>query len=189
MKKTLSIIAQALGWIALLAVVMSIGFAAENPKVMIPTYGLLFMVAVGGMLFYLSRHRRHSYDAMKTPAYVAPLCGAILLILGVIFPVFSITSFRPNVIGTGTILAFTLTLFGLGYLGVWLINCLGIKNKIFSVVGFVVLVTMALIPALAISRIDSSFGTLGVIYFTLAVTAVIEWFGFELVYRKFKPEQ
>jgi len=188
MKKILSMIARALGWIAMLAVIASVGFAAENPKVMVPTYALLFIAAVGGMLFYLSKNKRQSYEAMKTPAYIAPLSGAVLLVLGVIFPVFSITSFRPGIFGTGAILMFTFLLFGLGYLGVWLINCLGIKNKTFSMIGFVVLVIMALIPAISVSQIDPSFGTIGVIYFTLAVTAVIEWFGFELVYKKFKPE-
>ena len=188
-KKLFSKIAQAFGWLALTGVIASVGFLSDNPGVMVPTYALVFILAVGGILFYLTKSKRHSYEDMQTPAYVAPLSGAILLLVSFVFPAFSLASFRPGVFGTGMIVLFTFLLLGLGFLGVWMFNVLGLKNKLYSIIGFLVIILMAIIPALAASPIDSTYGTLGVIYFTFGVQVMIVWSGFSLLYRYFKPEE
>ena len=188
-KKLFSKIAQAFGWLALTGVIASVGFLSDNPEVMVPTYALLFILAVGGILFYLTKNKRHSYEDIQTPAYVAPLSGAILLLVSFVFPAFSLASFRPGVFGTGMIVLFTFLLLGLGILGVWMFNVLGLKNKLFSIIGFLVILLMAVLPALASAPIDSTYGTLGVIYFTFGVQVMIVWSGFTLLYRYFKPQE
>jgi hypothetical protein len=174
---------QALGLLALTAVIASIGLAAENPKVMVPLYAIIFLAIIGGMLFFLSKHKRQSFESLKTPAYVPGIYCGILLVFSFTFPHISIGNFRPDFIGVGTIYLFTLLLICLGFLGVWLINTKAIKNKVFAVIGFAVLVITAAIPALAASTIDATYGTLGVIYFTFSVWAAIVWSAFTLIHK------
>jgi len=57
---------------------------------------------------------------------------------------------------------------------------------LFLVLGYLVLFACAIVPALVVSKIDASFGTLGVVYFTLMLQAIIVWSGFTLVFPKLK---
>ena len=180
-KDLLSKVAQGFGWVTLTAVIASVGFLSDNPGVMVPAFALFFIIAVGGMLFYLTKRKRHSYDSLKTPAWVPGFYCGFVSVLSLSFPFISINGFRPGLINIGILYVFTFIIMGLGFLGVWMINSLGLKNKLFSMVGFLVLVFMALIPAFALPSDMADFGTLGVFYFTLGIQAALVWSAYALI--------
>jgi len=180
-KDLLMKVAQGFGWLMLTAVIASIGFLSDNPGVMVPVYAIVFIAAVCGMLFFLMKRKRHSYDSLKTPAWVPGFYCGFTSVLSLTFPYISINGFRPGLINIGVLYLFTFLIIGLGFLGVWMINALGLKNKVFSMVGFLVLVFMALIPAIVLPSDLADFGTLGVFYFTLGIQATLVWTAYSLI--------
>ena len=180
-KDLLMKVAQGFGWLTLTAVIASIGFLSDNPGVMVPVYALLFIVVVGGMLYFLTKRKRHSYDSLKTPAWVPGFYCGFTAVLSLTFPYISVNGFRPGLINIGVLYVFTFLIMGLGFLGVWMINVLGLKNKLFSYIGFIILVFMAFLPAIILPSNLADFGTLGVFYFTLGIQAVLVWTTYALI--------
>jgi len=178
-------VAQAFGWLMLTAVIASVGFLSDNPGVMVPAFALFFMATVGGMYFYLTKKKRNTYESLKMPVWKKVFYCGLMAGFSLSFPYASINGFRPGLINEGALYLFTFLIMGLGFLGVWMINILGLKNKLFSYIGFVVLVFMAFLPAILLPSNLADFGTLGVFYFTLSIQAVLVWTAYALFHKYF----
>ena len=189
MKLILSITGKTIALIALTIAFSCIGIGSDQPEVMMPICGAMFLIIVAAMFFYQSLNKRRSFTQVKTPTFVPITAGALLMIFAICFPAISFANFRPNLadtIGTAVMLPFTLMLLALGMAGVYAINILGKKNIIPQILGYIVIIITLAIPALVIAPIDASFGTLGVIYFTTMIEVIIAWAGFHLIYSNIK---
>ena len=175
MKNIVSIVGSVLGWTAMVCVFACIGFFTDNPGFMVPLYGVIMILVLGLFWFLVSRQKNKSYDQLKTsPNIPAFICG-ILSVFTFIFPHLAISFFRPGEFSSFPIYLVTIFSVAIGFGGVYAINVLGAKNKLFAIIGFLVLVLLSFLPALLVAPIDSSYGTLGVIYFTMAIEAIIAW--------------
>ena len=183
MKLTFSTIGQVLAWIIFIGAFSCIGLATESPKVMVPLYGIGIILILGIILLTLMRKKRQSFEDVKTSKYVPMISGIMLLILSLFFPTITITGFLHNLVGKGVIFLFTILMMGLGMGSVWLINVLSQKIKIMTLVGYLLLIFVAALPAISIASVDASSGTLGVLYFITMLTALAVWAGFTLLYK------
>jgi hypothetical protein len=181
MKKILSIIGQCIAWSLLIAAVACLGLATDNPALMVPLYGGSFVMILAILVFLLARKKRNTFEDLELPKYIPMTGGVILLVATILFPTFSIYTFRGEIASFGTMLALTFLLLGLGFGGVSLINTIGMKKKLFYALGLLVLIFTATIPAIMIAPIDASMGTLGVMYFTTFIMAVLGWFAFTIL--------
>jgi len=185
MKNILSMLGQLVAWSILVVAVACLGLATDNPELMVPLYGGGFVVVLAVLLFFLSRKKRNTFEDLEVPKYVPILGGVILTLAAIFFPAFSIFTFRGEIASFTFLLSLTFLLLGLGFIGVCLINTLGLKKIIFKILGLLILVFTATIPAWLIAPIDSSMGTLGVMYFTTFIMAVLAWFAFSVLHSVF----
>jgi len=186
MQDIFGLIRTVLVWAILTFVFACIGFFTENPAIMVPLYGVLFLIALGIMYFFVSRKKVKTIEDKETPTYVFIIVGAIGLLLTIFAPPYLMGVFRPELFGYGILFTFTILLLVLGFAGVYLINVLGNKIKACVIGGFVLLIATALLPAIAISGVDASFGTIGLVYFITLLDAVIAWETVEVVKRVLK---
>ena len=191
MNVTLSMVGKIIAWILFVATFAAIGLATENPAVMVPVYGISIIVILGAILFFLSRKKKQTAETVKIPAYISLIEGIFLLLFSLAVPVFVMGNsgalYYLNISSSMTIL-FTLLLIGLGILGVWLINVLSQKIKIMSFLGYLMIIFVAALPAIAIAPIDASARTLGVLYFVVMLLGMTVWFGFSLCYKTIKGQ-
>ena len=183
MKNMLSLIGSILGWTTIVVVFACIGFFTDNPGFMVPLYGIITIIVLTAFLFMAKRQKNRTYEQLTTPVWL-PICYCIVLTaLSITFPSLAISFFRPGEFHSAIIYLVTVLAITVGFGGVWMINVMGLKNKIFSIVGFLILVLLALIPALLIAPFDPSYGTLGVIYFTMALEAIIVWTAINFIHK------
>jgi len=180
MQDVFGLIKNILVWGLLTVVFACIGFFTENPGLMVPVYGAIFLCFITTMYILISRKRVKTLEDKETHPIVFIIFGVIGLLLSLLSPAFLMSVFRPGLFTAGIVIAFTVVLLVLGFLGVYLINVLGIRNRIFAIVGFVVLIFTSLMPAFAVTGIDPSFGTMGVVYFVILLDAVFAWETFEV---------
>jgi len=190
MKTILSIVSKTISWILFIGVFASIGFATENPSLMVPAYGVAIIVILGTIVFFLNKKKRQlSETSTKISTFIPMIGGILLLVLSFIFPAKVLSGFLNHFnITSGTIILFTFLLLGIGFLGVWMINVLSLKNKLLAWLGYFLIILAAAIPALVVSPYDSASGTLGVLYFVVIVEAILFWAGFTMFFRTIKKQ-
>jgi hypothetical protein len=189
MSNVLTIVKNILAFTALTVIIACIGLFTENPAVMVPAYGVGFLVVIAGMFIYLYTKKKNTFEQIKTPRSVPITIGSVLLLGSLVFPAAAISALRVGLIENPMlIVVVTIVLLAFGFLGVLLINILGYKNKILAGLGYLVLILTSMAPALLITRIDASFGTLGVVYSVSFVEAIIAWSGFSILYNALKSE-
>ena len=185
MKNIMSFVGSILGWTAIVCVFACIGFFTDSPGLMVPLYGIFMILLLSLFWFLVSRQKSKSYDQIKTsphvPAFVSGFMGGISFF----FPYLAMSFFRPGVFSAFPIYLITVLLIIIGFGGVWLINVLGTKNKLFVALGFLLLIILSLMPALLVAPKDSSYGTLGVVYFIMAMEAVIVWTAISYIIKNF----
>jgi hypothetical protein len=185
-----TIVKNILAFTVLTAVIASIGLFTDNPNVMVPAYGVGFLVILAGMYIYLFTKKKNTFEQIKPSKSLNIATGALLLIGSLVFPALAISALRGAwLINPMLIVMTTIVLLAFGFLGVILINVLGIKNKIIAGIGYLVLVLISTAPAILVTRIDASFEALGVVYSVLFVEAIIAWTGFSIFYNALKPEE
>lgn len=114
------------------------------------------------------------------------ISGIIVTILALLTPNYFLNSFRPQLATalisesattTGLVLFFvTMIIVAISAFVVSFIN----KNQhkiALKLAGIVIMIIISTIPALAIFTKDSSFGTMGIVYFIAIITAVLSWAG------------
>jgi len=199
MQDIFGLIKTVLVWAILTFLFACIGFFTDNPAVMVPLYGVLFLIALGIMYFFVSRKKVKTLEDRETPTYVFIIVGVIGLLLSLLAPAFLMNVFRPDLFGYGIIIGFTILLLVLGFVSVYIINVLANKflqlpkkqNAVLAGAaclggGYLLLMLTSLLPAIAISGVDASFGTIGLVYFITLLDAVIAWETVEVVKRVLK---
>jgi len=188
MKELIGKIGQVILWLALLTGFASLGFASEMPGLMVPLLALVLILIIGGILLNLSKNKRHSYDKLNNTVYLNLIGGGLLLLLSLFFPMISFANTTLSTIAPITIFGFTILLTLLGFASIYLINVVSKKSFIYSILGFLLLIIVTSLPGLFVSQIDSSFGTLGTVYFVILIQAILVWFGFSLFIKKFQRQ-
>ena len=177
MNTLLSMIGKIIAWVLFIAAFAAIGLATDNPAVMIPVYGIGIIIVLGAILLVLKSKKKHSGETTKTPVVLNWIEGIFLLLFTFIVPAY-VTGFGALYflnIAIGITILFTILMIGLGSLGVYLINVLSQKIKIMSLLGYLIIIFLVALPALAITPIDASSSTLGVLYFVVMVLALSTW--------------
>ena len=176
MRKVVSII----GWIVLLAAFSSLGFGTDNPSVGVPSYAIFFLIIFGGVFLYNKKHQKRQEISSNVSAKLYQILGIILLIIAVLSPAFILKSANFLFFIYVIITLITGILIALGALSISIIN----SSKSIKLLGYLMLVAISVVPALAIMQHDSSYNALGTAYYAAIVVAVFSWWGFSLFSRK-----
>ena len=183
MKKIVSIF----GWIILIATFTSLGFATDNPKVGLIGYFIFFSLVFGGTLFYIKNHHKRNEINPKVVILIHKALGSILVLIGVAAPVIFFRKFvDPNLslFVYIIIVVITIILIVLGALAISIINN-SIGKKLFvTTLGYVMLIGLAIIPALAMSQYSNSYASLGIAYWSVIFTAALSWIGVSLYFQQ-----
>jgi hypothetical protein len=193
MKKILSTTLRIIWWLLLIAVFGSIGLGTDNPKLMVPLYALFLLILLLLFLYLNIKRRKQSIMIValesdtkaKSKNFVNFLIGSLCLIASLFFPMFIFKYYRDGLLNLSVIFGFSILLLILGTIGVYIIKVLSQKNRYFQYFGYALIIITCIIPALAISTIDASFGTLGVVYFTIVFISALAWEGFNHLNKGF----
>ncbi|MCL1827447.1 MAG: hypothetical protein FWG20_05330 [Candidatus Cloacimonetes bacterium] len=185
MKEIIMKIGKAIIWVAFFVAFASLGFMSDMPGLMVPMFGLVFLLSVGGIVYYLSRNKRHSYEKMEKSKHLNLIGGGALLVAAMIFPIITFGNIGALTFSGITIFSFTLILALLGFASIYLINVFGNKSFSYTILGFILLIASISVPALLVAKTDSSFSTIGVLYFTMLIDAVLLWAGVSMSHKYF----
>ncbi len=183
MKQHLMTVFKTIGWIVLLFCFASIGFATDNAAVMIPAYMVFFLLIFVGVYFYSKTHQRRQEINPATKTLINKILGGFLVLVALYTPVRMFLSLFPGLLsfGTGIVTVIgTAILVGLGVVSVILIN----RSRATSIAGYILLIVLAFVPAIVIMRFDTSYGSLGMAYYTALALALLSWWGISLFTTK-----
>ncbi|MCF7858259.1 MAG: hypothetical protein K9N07_02890 [Candidatus Cloacimonetes bacterium] len=181
MKKIVNI----LGWVILLLAFGALGLSTDDP-----TFGFFFYLAFFSVIFALvyiyikKHHRKIDVDAKKV-TLIHKISGVILLSVGLFSPLIAMKKiglpFGPNLV----IFIATIILIGLGVFSVNLIN----KTKITKVLGYLLLITLAAVPAIfAVTFLSdyfpNAYNALGTSYWAIVSVSIFAWWGFTLFFKR-----
>jgi membrane protein CcdC involved in cytochrome C biogenesis len=196
MKKYFSMIITIFGWLIFTILFACLGLGSDKPSLMVPLYAVFFLIVCVVCLLILKKQRKILFEIMKGTAktekpkyWVNYLLGSLATIGALIFPIYSFHNFRQGLISHVIVFLFTILLLVLGFFGVFCINVMVKKDKSFNLIGYVILIITSAIPSFAIAKIDASFGTMGVIYFTMVITLLLAWVGFVLINKAYKKNE
>lgn len=179
MKKIVNII----GWIILLATFSSLGFATDNPKVGILGYLVFFIAVFGGTLYYAKNHHRQNEVNQKVVNLIHKSLGIILALASIAAPVIFFKKFvDPNLsfVVYLIIVVITIVLIVLGALAISIINNSLGKRSLNTVLGYLFLIVLAVVPALGMSQYSNTYANLGIAYWSAIVSAALAWWGVSL---------
>ncbi|MBW6516569.1 MAG: hypothetical protein K0B81_08175 [Candidatus Cloacimonetes bacterium] len=178
MKKILGNVIKVLGWLVLLIAFASIGFATDNPQLMVPLYFLIFLVIFALLLLYNMKRQRKSTEKPKFLGIFRKIFGAILIIIGVLMPYFFFRGigFAAGMYVILTIL--TIILIGLAIIAIRLIDQLSILK---TIGGYVLLVIVCAMPAILMMQYDKSYNALGSAYYAALIICVLTWTGINML--------
>jgi len=166
----------------------AIGLMTGNPLMML-VYGVVLLAVAA--IMYLTIKKRQNHIELRPPASKLPalITGVVFLLLAIAIPVllvvFSNMLPLPAAAGSVTyviILALTLVFIGLQIGGIFLINMLG-TDPMKRGLGFGLVFLAALIPGLAMSRVDMSASSIGTAYYVALAVLIFTYSGFGLVTR------
>lgn len=121
---------------------------------------------------------------------VLKVVGYILVIISIFIPSYVRTSFNfRNLMSndhtfTGLLLITLVTIFVVvaGLVAYYLINIK--KDTGFKVLGYVMIVVIAFVPAMLMMPFDNGSNALGTAYLTLVAVSVLAWAGFSLALKR-----
>jgi hypothetical protein len=180
-------IVKIIGWIILLLVFSSVGFAADNPKIGFLGYFIFFSLVFGGTFVYIKSHHRKNEANPKIINLIHKVLGIIITILSVISPAMFFSKFvNPN-LGTGVyaiIVVITIVLIALGALAIMIINNSLGKKLFVTILGYLFIIVLSIVPALGMSQYSTSYANLGIAYWSAIVAASLAWWGVSLFAKK-----
>jgi hypothetical protein len=184
MKQILLLIGKILAWLIFISAFAAIGLGTESPGLMVPVYALTMIVILGLIYLYSTKHKRHSFEDMKSSSFMPYIIGGGLSLISLFLPAFLMIKYRPGLISFFPIFLITIVMLLLGVAGIWLINCYSKKNKVFAYIGYLVLLATAAIPAIGISGYDNSYSTMGMVYYITLLEAIVAWTGMSALAKK-----
>ncbi len=195
MKNILGAISKVIGWMLFIGVFATIGLGNDKPVIAIVMYGVVITLLLGVFLMYQVTHKRRSFEIRKKNPSIYLLLGGVILFLGVISPVYFFESFRPGMLislfssGGNTISSLipysiittiTLIVMVAAFFIIRFINRNVHKAVYYRLIGYILLLILSALPGLSIMSKDSSYGSLGLIYYMTIFTAVLGWTGASL---------
>jgi cation transport ATPase len=180
-------IVKIIGWIILLATFTSLGFATDNPKTGLIGYFIFFSLVFGGTWFYIKKSNRKNEINPKITNALYKILGTILVLVSAIAPVILFQKFvDPNLSTTvyTVIVVITIVLIALGALAISIINNSLGKKLFVTLLGYLFLIALAIVPALGMSQYSNSYANLGIAYWSAIVSATLAWWGVSLFFHK-----
>lgn len=184
MDKLLKALGEFFKWFFIIAIFSSIGIATDRPVLKTATTFVFMSIVFLCVYIAVTRQKRHSLKVKKQNAISSMIAGGILMLLGVFTPVYLLYNFRPDlfdIIGLGTIVAATIAFIIITIVSAFLINYGKTKFSVQGFLGYILLIILCAMPGLGVSSVDSTFGTMGVIYYTILIVAIISWIGFNVL--------
>lgn len=173
MKKVFRIIKEVIMWLAILFAFTAIGFSSETPKQTALIWAIIAIVIFGcGFLF--AKYSKRKEETTKTHLIIKKIVGIVLLVFGLVLPALILTNFPLGI--RALIVVFAIVLIALGIIAVRLIN----KGSYFTLIGYLLLVILAFLPALAMSKYDMSYDALGTTYYITIALACFAWSGIHM---------
>jgi len=185
LKKIINII----GWVVLLLAFSSLGFATDNPRIGIPAYAVFFLIVFAAVYLLVKKQGDVLEEKPKNVVVINKIFGYILIIVALFSPVYSLRKihlpFFPNLL----IFVVTFVLIILGALAISIINNSREKNPFSVVLGYLLLLIIASIPAFGASMFLTDFfpniyNALGTAYWASISVAIFAWWGFSLIHKK-----
>ncbi|MDP8227588.1 MAG: hypothetical protein P9L89_08125 [Candidatus Celaenobacter polaris] len=180
MRKVISIIKEAIMWIAILCAFAAIGFASDDPY-RTSIIWVVFAIVVFTVGFFIKKHAKRRTVTTKGQLIAKKIIGALLVLIGCFLPAQVFGNFGFPFITLFLIFVFAVILVAIGAFAVLIINKYG---GFFSVLGYLLLLIAALLPALAMSGYDLSYGALSTVYYLVLLLAIFSWVGLSMVFTK-----
>ena len=178
MNNTLKAILKYFGWFVLLAAFASIGFATDNPALMVPLYFLFFVIVFGLVLLYnMRRHKRETV----TPAYmkhVRKVLGFVLLLASIFTPFFL---FRGIGFTAGIYILLSVIIILLIALVMFAVRMINKEGFLNNLIGYVILIVVCSMPALIMMQHDRTYHALGLAYYSALIISVLAWSGISIL--------
>ncbi len=180
MKNIVSLILKGLMWIALLGSFSALGFASENPKMMIPVYFVFFLLVFLGVFLY-EKFRKHKKPTSQKSKYFYIVLGVLLILLSLYMPYKSFKDATANSINGFLLIAGTILMVIVGIFTVILINRHKGNNSMITLLGYIIFVILATIPGFVMLKFNSSYGALGSAYYSTLFLSIFAWSGISLL--------
>ncbi|MFO7895912.1 MAG: hypothetical protein R6U84_03165 [Candidatus Cloacimonadales bacterium] len=180
-------IVKIIGWMILLATFTSLGFATDNPQAGLIGYFIFFSLVFGGTWLYIKKSNRKNEINPKITKALHKVLGTILLLVSVVAPVILFQKFVDPNLSTAVyavIVVITIVLIALGALAVSIINNSLGKKLFVTLLGYLFLILLAVVPALGMSQYSNSYANLGIAYWSAIVSATLAWWGVSLFSQK-----
>lgn len=174
MKEILNTVVKIIGWLILLSAFASIGFATDNPQVMVPVYFLIFLVIFGLVLLYnVKRQKRTEVNPVIRDTF-NKILGLILVLASILVPYFFFRGVGFSGAVYFILILLTAVLIGVAIIAIRLINREGFT---FNLIGYLLLLLLCSVPALVMMQHDRSYHALGLAYYAALAISVLAWAG------------
>lgn len=188
MKKILNKVVNVIGWLVLLLAFSSIGFATSKPAQGVPLYMLFFLLVFAGVYYYVSKQKHDQKKVVEKSNIFPRIIGGVILVIALLMPWFVFAKINLTPSTYIIIIALTAVMIFLALLAVRIINRAG-ENTILRLAGYLILVVLAAIPAIAaiyffLQYFNRPYDALGTAYWCTVAIAVFAWWGFSLVGKK-----
>jgi len=180
MRKVISIIKEAIMWIAILCAFAAIGFASDDPY-RTSIIWIIVAIVIFGVGFFIKKHSKRRTVTTKGYLITKKIIGALLVLIGCLLPVQVFGNFGFPFVTLLVIFIFAAILVAIGGFAILVINKYG---GLFSVLGYLLLLIAAFLPALAMSGYDLSYGALSTVYYLVLLLAIFSWVGLSMVFTK-----
>ncbi|MDP8241890.1 MAG: hypothetical protein P9M09_02570 [Candidatus Celaenobacter antarcticus] len=180
MRKVISIIKEAIMWIAILCAFGAIGFANDDPY-RTSIIWIIIAIVIFGVGFFIKKHSKRRTVTTKAYLIAKKIIGALLVPIGCLLPAQVFSNFGFPFITLLIIFVFAAILVAIGAFAVLIINKYG---GFFSVLGYLLLLIAAFLPAIAMSSYDLSYGALSTVYYLVLLLAIFSWVGLSMVFTK-----
>ncbi len=180
MTNTLKTIGQIAAWLGLWAVFSSVGFATDNPQLMVPAYAIFFLLVFGLVLIYVKSHKQVMVASSKSAVMIKKASGIILLLISFYMPTWFVKGAHFTSGIYILITALTIVAVAISVGAVILINKNRGKNIALEIVGYLILVLISTLPAIAMIQYDNSYSALGTAYYAALAVAIFSWWGISL---------
>ncbi|MBN2017393.1 MAG: hypothetical protein JW794_04585 [Candidatus Cloacimonetes bacterium] len=180
MRKIISIIKEVIMWLVILCAFAAIGFASDDPY-RTSIIWVIVAIVIFGVGFFIKKHTKRRTVTTKSQIIIKKVIGMILLLIGCLLPAQVFGNFGFPFITLLLIFVFALVLVALGAIAILIINKFG---GIIAVLGYLLLLVTAFLPALAMSGYDLSYGALSTVYYLVLLLAIFSWVGLSMVFAK-----
>lgn len=188
MKKVLNTVVNVIGWLVLVIVFSSIGFATEKPALAIPLYALFFILVFAGVYIFVSKQRHSQDNVSKSNVIIYKAFGVIALIASVFMPYFIFAKINLPASSISMLILGTAVMIAIAFFSVRLIN--SAQGKLLpKLIGYLVLIALASIPAITainyfLQYFNRPYDALGTSYWCTVSVAILAWWGFALIGKK-----